>query len=104
MFLQLHHTTSSLLDEVSHWNETRPTFDADNFRIDMAVQSKEASEVEDSEDVFDDDTVSNVAQVNTPDSLAHHYRYEQVHGTSLLHVKVTSKKVKAIPVTGRGGL
>ncbi|PNF25479.1 hypothetical protein B7P43_G05998 [Cryptotermes secundus] len=74
MFLQLHRTTSALLDEVSHWSEARPTFDADNFRIDMAGESKAAGEVEEADDVFDDDTVRNIAQVNSPDSLYHHYR------------------------------
>jgi hypothetical protein len=78
MFLQLHRTTSALLDEVSHWSEARPTFDADNFRIDMAGESKAVIEVEESDDVFDDYTVRNVAQVNSPDSLSHHYRYEKV--------------------------
>jgi hypothetical protein len=75
LFLQLHRTTSALLDEVSHWGEARPTFDADNFRIDMAGESKAGSEVEESDDVFDDDTVRTIAQVNSPDSLSHYYRY-----------------------------
>jgi hypothetical protein len=78
MFLQLHRTTSTLLDEVSHWGEARPTFDAENFRIDMADESKAVSEVEESDDVFDDDTVRSIAQVNSPDSLSHHYRYEEI--------------------------
>lgn len=76
MFLQLHRTTSALLEEVSHWSEARPTFDADNFRIDMADESKAVGEVEESDDVFDDDddTVRSIAQVSSPDSLSHHYR------------------------------
>jgi hypothetical protein len=46
----------------------------------MAAESKAVSEVEESEEVFDEDTVSSSAQVNSPDSLSRHYRYEQVHG------------------------
>lgn len=84
MFLQLHRTTSALLDEVSHWSEARPTFDADNFRIDMAGESKAVGEVEEADDVFDDDAMRNIAQVNSPDSLYHHYRCEEVLAPTLL--------------------
>ncbi|XP_021934999.1 E3 ubiquitin-protein ligase TRIM71-like [Zootermopsis nevadensis] len=74
LFLQLHRNTSSLLEEVSNWGEARPTFDADNFRIDIAEESRAGSEVD---NVFDDDPVFNTtqaAQVNSPDSLCEYYR------------------------------
>jgi hypothetical protein len=74
LFLDLHHTTSTLLEEVSHWGEARPTFDEDNFRIDMAEESKARSEVEEADDVFDNDTVRSIAQVNSPESLSEYYR------------------------------
>jgi hypothetical protein len=73
LFLQLHRNTSSLLEEVSHWGEARPTFDTDNFRIDMAEESKAGCEVEEA-DVIVDDPVCSVAQINSPDSLSQYYR------------------------------
>jgi hypothetical protein len=69
---------------VSQWGEGRPTFDADNFRIDIAAESKAVSDAEESDDVFDDDTASNLQHVNSPESLSLHYRYEYVLGPSLV--------------------
>lgn len=76
MFLQLHHATSALLEEVSHWGETRPTFDMDNFKIDMEEESKAGSEEEEIDDIFDNDVdvMHSSAQVSSLDSLSHHYR------------------------------
>lgn len=74
LFLQLHRTTSAILEEVSNWGEPRPTFDAENFRIDKAEESKTGSEVEDTEEIFSEDSVRNVAQVSSPDGLSNHYR------------------------------
>ncbi|GFG29142.1 hypothetical protein Cfor_00212, partial [Coptotermes formosanus] len=74
LFLQLHRTTSALLEEVSNWGEPRPTFDAENFRIDTAEEGKTGSTVEDTDDVFSEDPVRSMAQVNSPDSLSNYYK------------------------------
>jgi hypothetical protein len=74
LFLQLHRTTSSLLEEVSHWGEAHPTFDADNFRINMAEESKAGSEVEGADDVVFENPACNIALINSPDSLSQYYR------------------------------
>lgn len=74
VFLQLHRTTSALLEEVSNWGEPRPVFDAERFRIDRAEESKNASEVEEADDVLIDDQVRNMAQLTSQDDLSNHYK------------------------------
>jgi hypothetical protein len=74
LFLQLHRTTSALLEEVSNWGEPRPTFDAENFTIDKAEESKTGSELEDAEDISSEEPVRSMAQVNSPDSLSNYYK------------------------------
>jgi hypothetical protein len=77
LFLQLHRTTSALLEQVSNWGEPRLTFDTENFRIDTVEGSKTGSEVEDTDGVFSEDTVRSMAQVSSPDSLSNYYKYDQ---------------------------
>jgi hypothetical protein len=74
LFLQFHRTTSALLEEVSKWGEPRPTFDAVHFTIDTTEESKNRSEVDDDNDVFSEDPVRSMAQVNSPDELYKHYK------------------------------
>ncbi|XP_069698796.1 tripartite motif-containing protein 2-like isoform X2 [Periplaneta americana] len=69
LFLQLHRTTSGLLDEVSHWGEARPTFDEENFRIDMAGESRTSSEPEEPDDVF-----CEAGPLSSADSMSLYYR------------------------------
>ena len=74
MFLQLHRTTSTLLDEVSNWGEPQPVFDAEHFRIDRAEESRNGSEVEDADDVLAEDQVRNMALLTSQDDLSNHYK------------------------------
>ncbi|PSN42641.1 hypothetical protein C0J52_08692 [Blattella germanica] len=73
-FLQLHRMTSDLLQEVSQWGETRPTFNEESFQIDMGDTSKSANDSEDADDVFYEDVLRNVDQTNSPDALSLYYR------------------------------
>lgn len=74
LFLKFHRTTSALLEEVSNWGEPRPTFDAEQFSIDMTEGNKNRRELDDDEDEFSEDPVRNMTQVNSPDDLYNHYK------------------------------
>jgi hypothetical protein len=74
LFLQFHRTTSALLDEVSNWGEPRPTFDAEQFSVDMTEENKNRRELDDDDNVYSEDPVRSMAQINTPDDLYNYYR------------------------------
>ena len=74
LFLQFHRTTSALLEEVSNWGESRPTFDAEGLKINKTEESKNNSEIQDYNNVLSENTVSSMAQVNSPDDLYNHYK------------------------------
>jgi len=74
LFLQIHRTTSALLEEVSNWGERRLSFDAGRFIIYTTEENNNGSSPEDYEVVQSKESERSMKQVNSPDDLYNHYR------------------------------
>ena len=63
--------TSSLLQEVSHWGNSRPMFNPETFDVEVGDTKKSNNVSEDNDDVFYEEDIQNV---DSPDALSLYYR------------------------------
>nr|CAD7421331.1 unnamed protein product [Timema poppensis] len=87
-FLSLHRSTAELLDEVSHWGEARPTFDQENFRIDLQDDLANGTNADDADDI-DENSVDEARKfkpelIKNADDMCLYYRSRPFSARALL--------------------
>jgi len=76
LFLQLHRTTSTILEDVSKWGEAPPIFNEGHFRIETPTERKPRPRRNSTipVDPLSGILESSTALINSPDDLCHHYK------------------------------